>query len=448
MLSIDLNDVNDNDNAPPTDRGALARAQLALEHLDRFRAIDASGGMGFDALRGHLDFTRVGLMGHSRSGIGVLKAGQENLKRPAVQQYGIKALFGLAADTGGLNIGATDYEVPPGVVWGATHGYCDGDAPDFFSAFYLDRNRLRADAGGLRFLFVAMGANHNNYNTEWSGVDDWQGRDPTLMDAHCGRLSASSARDDEASQQAQPEFFMTSFFRHFVCGETAFAPLWAGRTGLPGSVCSDGVAGCEARFLSVRSAPPAERLLISAFEGEAALSRNDLGGNTMLSGFARSSFCTPSDGGDEPPSGGDGCPANPTFSRIPQLALAWTSAGATLSQQFPAQDLSRYRLFSLRLALDFAAGANPATGQDFGIVLGDASGKSARIEAAQWTDALGVAPGDPYAASGSQRTLLYSSHFPLAAFAGVDLARVTSVELQFDKTASGAVQTADWVFSQ
>jgi len=446
VLSIDLNDINDHDNSPPTDRGALARAQLALEHLDRFRAIDAVGGHGFDALKDHLDFSRVGLMGHSRGGIGVLKAGQVNLQRPAAQQFGIKALFGLAADTGGLNIGATNYEVPPGVVWGATHGYCDGDAPDFFSAFYLDRNRLRADASGLRLLFVAMGANHNNYNTAWAGTDDWQARDPSLMDAQCGSLAATGARDDEAAQQAQLVFFMSSFFRHFVGGETAFAPLWAGRTGLPASLCPDGVAGCEARFLTVRSAPPAERLLISAFESEAALRRNALGGSTALSGFSTSTICAPDDGGDDPPSGGHGCPADPTFSRIPQLALRWTSPGATLAQQFPAQDLRSYRLFSLRMALDFAAGANPATGQDFGIVLTDATGRSARIAAAQWTDALGLAPGDPYASSGSQRTLLYSSHFPLAAFAGVDLARVTGVALVFDQTAQGSVQTADWAF--
>ena len=448
VLSIDLNDVNDHDNTAPTDRGALARAQLALEHLDRFRAIDAAGGMGFDALKGHLDFTRVGLMGHSRGGIGVLKAGQENLKRPLAQQFGIKALFGLAADTGGLNIGATDYEVAPGVVWGAAHGYCDGDASDFFSAFYLDKNRLRADAGALRFLFVPMGANHNYFNTEWTGTDDWSLQDATQMDAQCGSMAATGARDDVAAQQAQLVFFMTSFFRYFVGGETVFAPLWAGRTGLPGSLCPDGIDGCLSRFLTVRSAPPAERILISAFDGDATLTANTLGGSTALSGFSASTFCTPDDGGDNPPSGGHGCPADPTFSRIPQLALTWTSAGAKLMQQFPAQDLHGYRLFSLRMALDFAAGANPATGQDFGIVLTDASGRSARIEAAQWTDALGLAPGDPYASSGSQRTLLYSSHFPLAAFAGVDLARVTGVTLAFDKTPNGRVQTADWVFAR
>ena len=448
VLSIDLNDVNDNDNSAPTDRGALARAQLALEHLDRFRAIDANGGMGFDALKGHLDFTRVGLMGHSRGGIGALKAGQENLKRPAAEQFGIKALFGLAADTGGLNIGQADYEVPPGVVWGAAHGYCDGDAPDFFSAFYLDKNRLRSDAAALRFLFVPMGANHNNYNTEWTSSDDWQLRDASQMDAQCGAMAATSARDDEPAQQAQLVFFMTSCFRYFAGGETAFAPLWAGRTGLPGSLCPDGTDGCAARFLTVRSAPPAERLLVSAFDSDSVLTTNALGGSTTLSGFSASALCTPDDGGDNPPAGGHGCPADPTFSRIPQLALTWASSGAKLAQQFPAQDLRSYRLFSLRMALNFAAGTNPATGQDFGIVLTDASGNSARIEAAQWSDALGLAPGDPFASSGSQRTLLYSSHFPLAAFAGVDLARVTSLALVFDKTPNGSVQTADWMFAR
>jgi hypothetical protein len=226
VLSIDLNDVNDNDNSDPTDKGALARAQLALRHLDEFRIIDQSGGRGFDALQGHLDFNRVGLMGHSRGGIAIMKAAQENLKRPPDQAFGIKAIFGLAADTGGLNIGATAYRVPPNVVWGAAHGWCDGDAPDFFSAFYFDRQAAQAP----RILFIPMGANHNYYNTAWSGTDDWQLQDASQTDSQCGSVMPGNPRDSTSGQQGQLKQFMTSFFRCYVGGETRFAPLFQGRT--------------------------------------------------------------------------------------------------------------------------------------------------------------------------------------------------------------------------
>ena len=440
VLSIDLNDVNDNDNSPPTDRGALARAQLALEHLDRFRAIDASGGSGFDVLQGHLDFTHVGLMGHSRGGIGIIKTAQENALRPADTRYGIVAMFGLATDTGGLNIGEAALDLEPDIAWAAAHGYCDGDAPDFFSQFYYDKNRLRDDQTAPRFLFVPMGANHNNYNTEWAGADDWG----NASDTQCG---SAGPRDDTAAQQAQLKFFMGSFFRYFVGGETAYAPLWEGRTGMPAALCPDGQAGCEGRYHTIRLPLPSERLLVDAMDGERALTQNRLGGVTVLSGFNSAAICTPDSGGDDPTSGGNGCPADPTFSRIPQLALAWSASGASYRTQFPAQNVADYRYLSLRIGLN-GDGSNPAAVQDFSIVLHDAAGHSARIEVAQWSDALFVPPGDPYDSGGSRRTLLFGVELPLAAFAGLDLHSVSSIELVFDKTAAGSVQIADLMFQR
>lgn len=440
VLSIDLNDVNDNDNSAPTDRGALARAQLALEHLDRFRAIDAAGGSGFDALQGHLDFSHVGLMGHSRGGIGIIKTAQENALRPAETRYGIVAIFGLATDTGGLNIGEAALDLEPDIAWAGAHGWCDGDAPDFFSQFYYDKNRLREDQTAPRFLFVPMGANHNNYNTEWASGDDWS----NASDTHCG---SSGPRDDTAAQQAQLKFFLGSFFRYFVGGESAYAPLWQGRTGMPAALCPDGQPGCTDRFPAIRLPPPAQRLVIDAMDAERALTRNALGGSTLLSGFDTSAICTPDTGGNDPPSGGHGCPADPTFSRIPQLALDWSVAGARYRTDFMPQDVFAHRYLSLRIGLN-GDGSNPASGQDFGIVLRDAAGRSARLEASQWSAALFVPPGSAYASGGSRRTLLFGIELPLAAFAGVDLHSVSGIELVFDKTATGSVQIADLMFQR
>lgn len=436
VLSIDLNDVNDHDNGPPTDRGALARAQLALEHLDRFRQIDVQGGEGFDALQGHLDLSRVGLMGHSPGGIGIIKTAQENALRASTQRYGIRAIFGLAADTGGLNIGEAALDLQPDIAWAAAHGWCDGDAPDFFSAFYTDKHRLRADQSAPRYLFVPMGANHNNYNTEWAATDDWTGP----SDAHCG--SASGERDDTPAQQAQLKFFLGSFFRYFVGGETAYAPLWQGRSGMPASLCPDGRDGCTGRYHSVRVPAASQRLVIDAMDADRALKANALGGTTELGGFSTAAICTPDTGGDDPPSGGHGCPADPTFSRIPQLALAWNASGARYRTQFSPLDAQDYDYLSLRIGLNGAEG-NPASGQDFGIVLRDAQGHEARLEAAAWSDALFVPPGDAYADSGSRRTLLFDVIVPLSAFAGVDRHQLAGIELVFDKTASGSVQLAD-----
>jgi hypothetical protein len=82
VISIDANDINDNDGSPNSgDAGALARAELILRHLDAFRTINAQGGNGLDGLRGQLDFSRVGLMGHSRGGEGVSKTVGLNAQR-------------------------------------------------------------------------------------------------------------------------------------------------------------------------------------------------------------------------------------------------------------------------------------------------------------------------------------------------------------------------------
>lgn len=440
VLSIDLNDVNDNDNAAPTDRGALARAELTLEHLDRFRAIDAAGGSGFDALRGHLDLQKVGLMGHSRGGIGILKTAQENALRPTATRYGIRALFGLAPDTSGLNIGAAAYEVEPDVAWGALIGYCDGDASDFFGSYYFDRNRARPDLAAPRYQIIAMGANHNYFNTEWAGTDDWALTDTGGRDTHCN----GGERDVLADQQAQLQYFLASYFRYFVGGESAYAGYWQGREAVPDSVCVTDRDNCPSRFHYSRWPLPGERLPVLSYTADSDPARNTLGGSVSLQNLT-AAICTPDDGGDNPPSGGHGCPGDPTFSRIPQLALSWTGA-ASLRAEFAAQDVRGYRRLALRVGLNGAAGANPLDGQDFDLVLSDRAGRSATVHARDWSDALFTPPGLPYADGGSNRTLLHGVYLPLAAFVGIDRSAIVAVELRFGATASGQIQIADLQF--
>ncbi|MDP3857997.1 MAG: hypothetical protein Q8Q73_09595 [Stagnimonas sp.] len=442
VLSIDLNDVNDNDNSAPTDRGALARAELALEHLDRFRAIDVAGGNGFDALQGHLDFSRVGLMGHSRGGIGILKAAQENAKRPTATRHGIRALFGLAPDTSGLNIGAAAYEVEPEVAWGTLIGYCDGDASDFFGSYYFDRNRARADLAAPRYQIIAMGANHNYYNTEWAGSDDWALTDTSGSDTHCN----GGERDAVADQQAQLQYFLASWFRWFVGGESVYAGYWQGREAVPDAVCVSARADCAGRFHYSRWPLPSERLAVLSHAADSDPARNGLGGSVTMQNLT-ATICTPDDGGDNPPSGGHGCPADPTFSRVPQLALAWIGA-ASLRAEFPPQDLRGYRRLALRLGLDAAEGANPPDGQDFTLSLIDRAGRRASLMAADWSDALFVPPGQPYAEGGSQRTLLHGIYLPLAAFTGIDRGAVVAVQLEFKARPVGQLQLTDLQFER
>ncbi|TXR46454.1 hypothetical protein FVA77_24885 [Phyllobacterium endophyticum] len=70
------------------DSSGLSRGQLILGTLDRLRQIDSNGQIDSDGkpgdlntLLGKLDFTRVGIMGHSRGGQGVSMASKLNLTR-------------------------------------------------------------------------------------------------------------------------------------------------------------------------------------------------------------------------------------------------------------------------------------------------------------------------------------------------------------------------------
>ncbi|RCW80900.1 alpha/beta hydrolase family protein [Phyllobacterium bourgognense] len=94
VASIDANVINSTrfDNA-----SGLSRAQLVLGMLDRLRQIDGFGQVDLggnrgklDPLRGSLDFARIGLMGHSRGGQGIVNAILFNETRRGVTEGELK----------------------------------------------------------------------------------------------------------------------------------------------------------------------------------------------------------------------------------------------------------------------------------------------------------------------------------------------------------------------
>jgi hypothetical protein len=124
VLSIDadaVNDINEYDGQ--------ARAQLFLGTLDRLRQIDKNGQVGengesgpLDVLKGKLDFTRIGIMGHSRGGQGVSSAIKYNQTRVGVSQDDL--MDALKKNPGFLKIGNEDFSdlaasVTPGIEYQA-----------------------------------------------------------------------------------------------------------------------------------------------------------------------------------------------------------------------------------------------------------------------------------------------------------------------------------------
>jgi len=433
VISIDANDINDNDGSPNAgDAGALARAQLALRHLDAFREINRSGGNGFDDLTDKLDFSRVGLMGHSRGGEGVNKT--VTLNREQDEPHALKAVFSLAP---------TDYNTltVADVPFISLAPYCDGDVEDLMGNFAFDTTRYaNPDDATPKFQLLAMGANHNYFNTVWTS-DDWTIHDPLGNDSHCGTNNPNNQRDTPEEQRALGKFFIASFFRAFVGEERQYAAYWNGRAKVPDSACPGGKGPCDDRYLLSVHAPATDRLVVDATLDGTSLTTNALGGAVTLEGFSTFGTCATN---GRP---GEGCDvAVPTFNTAPQLFLSWDGP-ARYRSDLGGKDVSSYQLLSERIGVSHGDSDN-TDGQDFRIELEDASGKTTSVVASEYSDALFYPPGDAFDNPGSRKTTLNAVDVPLSAFAPIDFQTLRSVSLVFDKTPAGTVQLTDLLFQR
>ncbi|WP_370264109.1 hypothetical protein [Limnobacter sp.] len=433
VISVDANDINDNDGSPASgDAGANARAQLIQAHLDAFRDIEETGastrpqtaGNSLSFLKGKLDMNRIGTMGHSRGGDGVAKFVSYN--REQTRPHKVVATFGLAP---------TDYnfDVVDGMTYATLLPYCDGDVEDLQGAFIYDDSRyLKADDATPKFQILTMGSNHNYFNTVWTS-DDWTITNPGGDDPFCGTNSSTNQRDTPEEQRALGQFFMASFFRYFVGQEAAFANYWNGRAEVIAQACPDGTGPCEFRHHLSITPKAADRLVINDFGSEARLSTNQLGGVVNQQALSTYEICDPN-------ADGVGCPSATTFSITPQLAIAWTGQ-AKLRNQFDAVDASQFDLISLRVAVS-TLNSDKAQDQNFTLVLEDEEGKEFAFKASEFTKSLYNPPGNPEG-GGSRKTILNAVDFPLSKVTGIRLNKLKAVELRFDQTPTGALQLAD-----
>ncbi len=157
----------------------LARGRLILRHLQQLsewnRGVTATpASLGFD-LRGALDFSQVGIMGHSRGGEGARAAYEQfrDLGSPwpakIVEPLNIRAIF---------EIGPVDGQTSrvlnaDGTKWNVLLPLCDGDVSSLEGVRPFDRmmGLLLPNSGGPKSTYVAWGTNHNFFNTEWQVSD-------------------------------------------------------------------------------------------------------------------------------------------------------------------------------------------------------------------------------------------------------------------------------------
>jgi hypothetical protein len=133
------------------------RADLIIDSIDLFRSLDGSPGSIF---HNHIDFDRVGLMGHSRGGDAVVLV-PEVIGLPGVR---IRSVISLAPTDTGASSGQ-----PAGYAFMAILPAGDRDVRDNDGAKFYDQ----AKPAPFKSQLYIHEANHNFFNREWV-LDDGQ----------------------------------------------------------------------------------------------------------------------------------------------------------------------------------------------------------------------------------------------------------------------------------
>lgn len=395
VASIDANQINERDQGTSVgamDYGALARAGLALRTIQDLADVNASGVAGMpeqrlEVLRGRIDLSRIGLMGHSRGGEGMARAVVVN--NEGAQVPGIRALFALAP---------TDFAhwTPTGVAFATLLPYCDGDVSTLQGSWMFDDLRDEAAAGALHQV-LSMGADHNFYNDRWTG-DDWGARDDDWCDRPGG-----DGRDEPGAQMAQGAAVLSSFFRMAIGGEAGFEAYWTGEVPFPDAACGQ---PCAPRLLVSRHGTPAQRVI---------LSRDGFG---SPSGGVQAAQCVP---GTSPAD--TDCRAG-TIGTAARTNVSWSQDGG-LAFDVPA-GLPQVGVLTFRIATH--ATSSPTLEVRFLDAQGDLLAS---------TPVRGQ-PVEPSPGKAAKKLVLSMVRVPLG---DVDLARLATVDLRF--AGSGEAQLAD-----
>ena len=449
VVSISANGVNAVDNLV-FDLGALARAELLQKHLDILKTFNTTGGAPFgNKFTGKFDMSRIGTMGHSRGGEGVVR--HYVLNNSLGAPYGIKAVFPLAPvdfNRFVVNNAALNVMLP----------YCDGDVSDLQGVHFYDdaRYNVPGDPAPKHYVLV-MGANHNFYNTIWTpsspfpgAINDWLAFVPGgHSDSQCGTVKGNQ-RLTEAQQRGTGLAYMTAFFRAYVGGESQFIPILTGDAPPPPSAQTNNL------FVSYHAPDNAAlRLDVNRLLNNTNLTVNTQGATVTQTGLTPYELC----GGPEPQP--QRCLPDQPNARQPhttpsarsplrglsQLKTGWNNLTGNYKNELPATlgNVSTFQALQFRVSVNFADPRNFAPlAQDFRVVLTDASGSSASVRVSNVSAALFFPPGS---VGPVPKVVLNTVRVPLTAFGGVNLNNVRSVQFTFDERLQGGVLITDVAFA-
>jgi hypothetical protein len=445
VVSISSNGINARDNFV-FDLGANARAELIQHHLDLWNQFNTSGGAPFGTkFVGKVDLTRVGTMGHSRGGEGVVR--HYLLNQSLGSPYGVKAVYPLAPVDFNRSVANN---VPLAVML----PYCDGDVADLQGVHFYDDARYKvAGDPTAKHNVLVMGANHNFFNTIWTpgifnagSADDWNAFVLTgRSDSHCGVVKGNQRLTPE-QQRAVGLAYIAGFFRNYIGGED-FAAQFTGD--VPATPSQTFVMYQAPDLFTTRR--DVNRLLTSA-----DLLTNTLGGDVSQNGITpyelcggeapQPRFCLPLERNSRQPHTTPSARSRNTRG-LSQLQAGWMTTAAFIENDLPREtrDVSTFRVLQFRASVNFADLRNSVgSPQNLDVVLTDRRNRSASVRVSDVSGALYYPPGEVIHVP---KVLLNTIRVPLAGFKNIDLTDVVSVRFNFDRTNSGALLISDIAFA-
>jgi hypothetical protein len=191
-VSVDESETDGGSDGDDFTGNIVRRAELAIETIKFLITLDASDPI----FKGTIDFSRTGLMGHSRGGDCVL-AVVERINLPGVS---IRAVLSLAPVDSGAQSGH-----PKGIAFMTILPAGDGDVVDNDGAKFYDQ----ADPAPFKTQLYVDQANHNYFNRSW------------LNDDSIGKVALMSRYDHERILSA----YGCAFFRNALRGDPTFGYL-------------------------------------------------------------------------------------------------------------------------------------------------------------------------------------------------------------------------------
>ena len=447
VVSIGANGIYPSENMTG-EYGMQARAELVQHHLNLWKQFNTTGGTPFgNTFVGKVDLSKVGTMGHSRGGEGVVQNALYN--KSLGSPYGIKAVLAVAP---------TNFNryVLNGVALGVVLPYCDGDVYSLAGLHYYDDTRYSDPADEApKHTLLMMGANHNFFNSIWTPgqfvagtADDWDDYlSNGAYDPHCGSAASGNKRFDEAKQKAALMSYACAFFRVYVGGEKQFAPILEAED--PITPASSTLSGPE---IHISYHPPSsKRIDVNRMIGQLSKVTNTMTDSAKQSGLSNytvcgdataNQFCLGVSNAQEPHDNY----GNTQQLGLSQLELEWNNSNGWYENKLPSKykNLSQFHSIQFRASVNFATSPlNQA--MDFDVQLRTVSGATQTIRVSDYSNALFFPPGT---LTGYVPKIIHNTiKIPLSKFNSIDLSKVAAIRFKFSESSVGAIIVSDLLLS-